>query len=306
MFAAGPGPRLRLLRARHRTHRSRPPACALAVLGVLVLVLALAPTLAGAQAALPKTDGERAWDTGQEAALRGQDDASMRAYGEALRLAQQDNDEELASAARLGQAEVWDVWRRCADSARAAFEDAVRLSSEADYSAADAYVLWLARRGDQAGARALHARTYAPIENDVPRSITRESVNFLLGLAAIQIANSSRSGALYSLRSAASVAARLAVGDADSSAFGTVREGNYWVLHDMAQLYLDPASRTVRNVPAGRDLIAQLDRASTVSDRGGQPRFTVGRLADRVARMRRTCKTAACRLPPPPPSPRCR
>ena len=268
----------------------------------LTLLLCLAPlSTGGAQA-----DGERAWQAGQQAALRGMADSALRAYDEALRLARQDGDQELASAARLGQAEVWDVWRKCADSARAAYQDAVLLTSEGDYAAADAFVMWLARRGDQAGARALHMRTYEPIENDVPRTITRESVNFLLALASIQIANASRSGAMASLSSARSIAARLATGD-EGSANGTVRPGNYWVLHDIAQLQLDAASRApVRNVSQGRALLRELDAATNVSDNGGHPRFTVGRLADRVARTRRTCNAAECRLPPPPTSSTCR
>jgi hypothetical protein len=175
-----------------------------------------------------------------------------------------------------------------------------------DYAAADAYVLWLARQGDQAAARVLHARAYAPIENDVPRTITRESVNFLIGLAAIQVANSSRNGALSSLRSARRIADRLAVGGADTAPTEAVRPDNYWVLHDLARIYLDPASRSARNPAEGRELRRMLDAATDVSDNGGHPRFTVGRLADRIARARRTCTSASCRLPPPPRVPRCR
>ncbi len=283
---------------------------------VLATAVLLAPGLLAAQASGPsipgallaQSDGERAWRAGQDAALTGRADSALSAYTEALRLARQDRDSELASAARLGMAEVWDVWRRCRDSARAAYLDAVQLTSEGDYAAADAYIIWLARQGDQAGARAVHARTYTPIENDVPRTITRESVNFLLGLAAIQIANSSRSGALSSLTSARSISARLASGDDDSLSVPTVREGNYWVLHDLSALQLDAASGPrVRNVAAGANLRRELDFAVNVSDNGGHPRFTVGRLADRVARLRRTCKSASCQLPPPPPpAPRCR
>jgi len=282
---------------------------------VLATAVLLAPQLLSAQASGPsvprallaQSDGERAWRAGQNAALRGRADSALTAYTEALRLARQDRDSELASAARLGMAEVWDVWRRCRDSARAAYLDAVQLTSEGDYAAADAYIIWLARQGDQAGARAVHARTYTPIENDVPRTITRESVNFLLGLAAIQIANSSRSGALSSLTSARSISARLASGDDDSLSVPTVREGNYWVLHDLSALQLDAASGPrVRNVAAGANLRRELDSAVSVSDNGGHPRFTVGRLSDRVARLRRTCKSASCQLPPPPPAPRCR
>lgn len=256
--------------------------------------------------AIPPSDGDRAWAAGQAAALRGLADSAITAYREALRLAQQDRDAELASAARLGMAEVFDVWRRCRDSALVAYEDAVRLTSEGDYAAADAYIIWLARQGDQAGARALHARAYLPIENDVPRTVTRESVNFLLGLAQIQIANSSRSGALSSLTSARSIAARLATGGEGSAPLSELTAGNYWVLHDLSALYLDPASRTVRNVGAGSALRRELDANSSISDNGLHPRFTVGRLADRVARTRRTCNAATCRIPPPPATARCR
>ncbi len=256
--------------------------------------------------AIPPSDGDRAWQVGQEAALRGMADSAMSAYEEALRLARQDRDAELASAARLGMAEVWDVWKRCRDSARAAYEDAVLLTSEGDYAAADAYALWLARQGDQAGARAVHARAYTPIENQVPRTVTRESVNFLVALAAIQIANSSRSGALSSLNSARSIAGRLTTGDEGTLPFSEVTPGNYWVLHDLAALLLDPASRGVSNVATGSAMRRQLDAATDISDTGLHPRFTVGRLADRIARIRRTCNTAACRLPPAPAVPRCR
>lgn len=298
---------MRLLRSRVVHPKSAPPnatwrSSALALVG---LVLAAAPLRAQP---LPTTDGERAWAAGQEAALRGRADSAITAYREALRLARQDRDQELASAARLGMAEVFDVWYRCLDSTRAAYEDAVQLASEGDYAAADAYVLWYARRGQDAPARALHARTYAPIENDVPRSVTRESVNFLVALAAIQVANSSRSGALFSLTSARDIANRLTAGDVDETvaANGGVTVANYWAMHDLAELQLDARSAgSVRNVAAGRALRAKVD-AATVSDNGGHPRFTVGRLADRIARQRRVCVGGRCTPPPPPPTrPRC-
>jgi hypothetical protein len=272
----------------------------------LLLSLLLAPRLSSAQ----PTDGERAWRAGHDAALRGAADSSLRAYAEALRLARQDRDQELASAARLGMAEVWDVWRRCRDSARSAYLDATQLASEGDYAAADAFTIWIARQGNDSEARGLHARTYQPIENDVPRTVTRESVNFLVALASIQVANSSRSGAMVSLTAARDIANRLSVGGEEDAVAtnGGVTQANYWALHDIAALQLDPASRGLRNLAAGTALRARLDAASAagVSDNGGHPRFTVGRLADRVARIRRTCKDASCRLPPPPAVPQCR
>lgn len=290
---------------RPRTVSCRPVSTSIRswAFALLAFTGAVVPMRASAQP-LPTTDGERAWAAGYAAALRGQADSALAAYREALRLSRQDRDQDLASAARLGMAEVFDVWFRCADSARAAFEDAVHLASEADYAAADAYVLWLARRGQHAEARRLHARTYAPIENDVPRTITRESVNFLLALASIQVANSSRSGALSSLLSARDIANRLAAGDVEEAAAsnGGVTVANYWALHDLAELQLDPRSAgSVRNVAAGRALRARVD-AATVSDNGGHPRFTVGRLADRIAQRRRTCASGRCPVPPPPPT----
>jgi hypothetical protein len=264
--------------------------------------------LAGASPVAAQTDGERAWRAGYDAALVGRADAALTAYTEAIRLARQDRDPELASAARLGMAEVWDVWRRCRDSARIAYEDAVALAGEGDYAAADAYAIWLARQGNDADARRLHARAYLPIENEVPRSVTRESVSFLLTLAAIQVANQSRSGAMVSLTAARDIADRLAAGGEDANGSPTgVTAANYWALHDIAALQLDPASGPVRNVGAGRTLQQRVDDATPgVSDLGGLPRFAAARLADRVARTRRTCRTASCQLPPPPAVPRCR
>lgn len=252
------------------------------------------------------SDGERAWQSAQAHALAGRADAALAAYGEALRLARQDRDNDLASAARLGMAEIWDVWRRCQDSARAAYEDAVRLAPEGEYAAADAFVIWLARNGYTREARALHARTYAPVEYDLPRTITRESVNFLLGMAAIQLSNESAGGALTSLEDALVVANRLAAGDDEERIAngGGVTAHNYWVLHDLAQLQLERGHSTYRPA-AGRTLLAKVDAARAVSDNGGNPRFSVGRLADRVARERRRCTSSTCALPPLPTIPMC-
>jgi hypothetical protein len=293
-----------MLAGHHRTLRI-PARVSRAVWCVPLSLTLLLPRAASSQ----PTDGERAWRAGQHAALRGEANPALRAYAEALRLARQDRDQELASAARLGMAEVWDVWRRCRDSARVAYRDATQLASEGDYAAADAFAIWLARQGNHSESRSLHARTYQPIENEVPRSLTRESVNFLITLAAIQIANSSRSGAMFSLLSARDIADRLTAGGEQDNGptRGGVTQANYWALHDIASLQLDPASQSVRNLSAGTALRARLDAASLagVNDNGGHPRFTVGRLADRVARARRTCKDAGCRLPPPPAVPRC-
>lgn len=285
-----------------RVSAARTPIARCARLAVTLVALLLGAT---APLAAQPTDGERAWRAGQDAALAGAADSALSAYAEALRLARQDRDPGLASAARLGMAEVWDVWRRCRDSARAAYADAVQLASEGDYAAADAFIMWLARQGLDSEARNLHARTYLPIENDVPRTITRESVHFLISLAAIQVANSSRTGAMASLTSSRDIANRLSVGDQYEVENGGVTAANYWSLHDIAMLQINAPSRPVRNVVAGRALLAKVDAARDVSDSGGHPRFTVGRLADRVARARRTCAGPSCRLPPLPTRPRC-
>jgi len=265
-----------------------------------VVVALCAPVAAQAQ---PIEPGEQAWRDGQSLALRGQADSALAAYTRALEIARRDRDPGLAGAARLGMAEVYDVWNRCADSAEVAYREAVRLSEPGDLSAADGFVRWLAAQRRTREARELLQRSYAGI--DVPRAIKRESITFLMGEAAIQRAAGNGPAALSTLTRAREIATRLAAGDVEHAATNGVHEVNYWVLHDLAALRLDPRAGTARSTSIGNALRADLDAATDVSDAGGVPRFTVARLADRVDRARRLCGTGPCDTPPPPTVRRC-
>lgn len=265
-----------------------------------VIVALCAPVAVHAQ---PLDPGDQAWHDGQSFALLGQADSALAAYTRAIEIARDDRDPGLASAARLGMAEVYDVWNRCADSAEVAYREAVRLAEPGDLTAADGFVRWLAAQRRTREARELMQRSYAGI--DVPRAIKRESIMFLLGDAAIQRAAGNGAAALSTLTRAREIATRLAAGDVESAATNGVNDVNYWVLHDLAALRLDPRAGTARSTSIGNALRADLDGATMVSDAGGVARFTVARLADRVDRARRLCGTGPCNTPPPPTVRRC-
>jgi tetratricopeptide (TPR) repeat protein len=255
--------------------------------------LPLGPRALAAQTPEP---GESDWQAGQAFALRGEADAALAAYGRALAIARTERDPGLASAARLGMAEVFAVWHRQRDSADVAYREAVQLAEPGDYAAADAYVRWLAQRGRTREARELLTRTYADV--DVPRAIKRESIWFLLGEAAIQRAGGNPAAALSTLTRAREIAERLGRGDVEGAPVNGVSVASYWVLHDLAALRLDPQGGAARNATVGRALRDTTDAAAAL-DHGGVPRFTAARLADRVARARRLCGTGPCETPAP-------
>ncbi len=260
----------------------------------LAVVFATAPGLTEAQT---REAGEVAWARGQELALLGQADSSLAAYASALDLARAGRDPGLASAARLGMAEVFDVWRQCADSADVAYREAMQLAEPGDFNAVDGYIRWLSRQGRVNEARDLHRRAYEDI--DVPRAIKRESITYLLGQAAMQRAAGNSAAALGTLTNARDIANRLASGDGSVPISDAVHADSYWVLHDLAALRLDPRAGGARNTSEGETLRAAVDGAS-ISDTGGPQRFTVARLGERVARARRACGSGECPVPPPP------
>lgn len=275
---------------------------ALALVALCVSPVVPAPSALRAQQ--PSLEpGEQEWADGQALAMRGEADSALAAYTRALDMARRDRDPGLASAARLGMAEVYDVWRRCTDSAEVAYREAVRLAEPGDFLATDGFVRWLASQRRTREALELLQRSYASI--DVPSTIKRESIAYLLGEASIQRAASNHAAALSTLTRAREIADRLAVGDVESASANGVNATNYWVLHDLASLRLDPRAGGARNTSVGDALRTDVDSTSGVSDTGGVPRFTTARLADRVARARRLCGTGACETPPPPTERRC-
>lgn len=266
----------------------------------LILVALLSSTTAHAQTC---EDGEAAWARGLELALAGQADSSLAAYRRALDVARTTRDPGLASAARLGMADVFDVWRMCADSADVAYREATQLAEPGDFSAVDAYVRWMSTQGRITDARALHRRSYEGIS--VPRAIKRETISYLLGEAAMQRASGNGSAALSTLINARDVADRLATGDGAMPLADSVHQYSYWVLHDLAELRLDPKAGTARSTAQGEGLRAMITAARERAESDREQRFTVARLRDRIAQLRRSCGTGECAVPPPPSTPSC-
>lgn len=266
----------------------------------LVMAWFLVPQVVHSQT---REAGEVAWARGQELALVGEADSSLAAYQRALNLARSSRDPGLASAARLGMAQVFDVWRQCADSADVAYREATQLAEPGDFNAVDGYVRWLSRQGRVSEARALHRRAYEGI--DVPRAIKRETIGYLLGEAAMQRASGNMSAALSTLTNARDVANRLASGDGAMPITDSVNPYSYWVLHDLAELRLDSNAGAARNASAGAALRAMIEGAGASVDARREQRFPPARLRDRVAEARRACGTGECVVPPPPVKPNC-
>lgn len=253
----------------------------------LLLALALsagaAPVVASAQS---REAGEAEWDRGQQFALAGDADASLAAYHRALQMARGTRDPGLASAARLGMAEVYAVLLQRPDSAVAAYEEAVRMAENGDRSAVNGYVRWLSRQGRVSEARALHKRAYEGIA-DVPRAIKHESVEYLLGEAAIQRAAGNFNAALSTLTNARDIADRLASGDGSMPLPKGANEYSYWVLYDLAELRLDSKAGRVRNAADGAALRALIDTPEAIALSKGDLRFAAARLAERIAQAKR-------------------
>ncbi len=243
-----------------------------------------------------RESGEVAWARGQELAVAGQADSALAAYTRALAQGRTARDPGLASAARLGMAEVFAVLLKRADSADVAYQEAVQMAEPGDLNAVDGYVRWLARQNRVSDARALHKRAYDGL--DVPRTIKRESVSYLLGEAAMQVAAGNASAALSTLTNARDIANRLASGDGSVPIAEGANAYNYWVLHDLAALRMDSKVASVRNTSDGAALRALIDTRAAIEMSAGEQRFSVARLADRMAQARRMCSGTACGAPP--------
>ncbi len=263
----------------------------IAARALAIVVFALSVAVNGVSAQTREA-GEVAWARGQELALAGQADSSLAAYTRALEQGRISRDAGLASAARLGMAEVFAVLLKRADSADVAYQEAVQMAEVGDFSAIDGYVRWLSSQNRVSDARALHRRAYNGI--DVPRAIKRESVSYLLGEAAMQVAAGNAGAALSTLSNARDIANRLASGDGSVPIAQGANAYNYWVMHDLAALRMDSKVASVRNATEGAALRAMIDTPSAIEMAVGEQRFAVARLADRIAQARRMCGDAAC------------
>jgi hypothetical protein len=228
----------------------------------------------------------------------------LAAFARAASLARSSGDHAIATAAVRGTADVYAVYKGCADSAARMLTEATSSADEGDRSAADALVRLLASRGDLTRARSTLVKAYQDLPG-VGRQITRESVTFLQGMATLERFGGHEAAALSTLSSALQIAVRMHEGDSQDSvthAMGTVTAENAWVLYDLAELRLHAKSAGIASSREGTRMLDQLIEAwPTVTEHELSP-FPVMRLRERLELRARACARdgKSCPVPKPP------
>jgi hypothetical protein len=244
------------------------------------------------------------WRAGRALALRGQVDSALRTLEQAGTAARTAGDEVTEQATRRGRADLW-MLRGCADSAirilGEAVAAAVAAASPGDRASADALVRLLASRGAVADARRVLVRAYGDVPS-VGRTITRESVAFLQGMATVELAGGQESAALSALNSAFTIAARLHEGDVkdrSEHAVGQITDENGWLLFDLAQLHRTARSPDIRSPREHARIMANLVKGWPTLDvlpDNGQP---ITRFADRLTMRAALCAADGSACPAP-------
>ena len=268
------------------------------------MAIASPPVAAGAQDETARI----AWQEARRLAIAGLADSALAEYARAGAAAKAIGDQAIGTAVQRGVADVYLVYRGCADSAQRMLTDAAATAATGDRSAADALVRLLAARGNVTLARASLVKAYDDVPS-VGRLIMRESVTFLQGMAAIERYSGHEAAAMSNLSSALQIAARLHEGDAagpETHALGSVTAENVWVMLDIAQLRLHAKSPGIASAREGTRMMEQLAKAwPTVSDTDRMVvRFPLSRLADRLQIRAIGCAKNGAPCPAPKP-PRC-
>ena len=266
------------------------------VFGLATFVAAI-PMVARAQ----PDEARVAFRAGRALALAGKPDSAIAAFAAVRTMAHASGDRAMSVAAARATADVYLVYRACADSAVRILQDAVAAAAPGDRSAADALVRVLSARGDAVGARAVLVKAYADVPS-VGRNITRESVTFLQGMAAVERAAKHEDAAFTTLSSALQIATRMHEGDVQDStphASGNVTAENAWVLFDLAQLRLHAKSAGVASVKEGTRLMDQLATAWPTVDDPEMVRFPTSRIGDRLLILARECQKNGSSCPVP-------
>jgi len=266
-------------------------------------------SIAGANTALlaqSETErGEIAWKSGTTFALQGNADSALASFRAARTIALAITDSSLLSAALRGAAEVQAVYMGCGDSSLALLRAADKESRDGDRAGGLLLVRRLAALGKIAEARQLHTALFADIKDDVPRSISRESITYLTGLAAIQRAAGQHTTALATLQQARSIANRLATGDdvekAAAMPVTEINSKNYWVSFEIADLMLSSKTRGETSRVDGKALMDAVANATDEPEEGNERRFGAFRLADRLALKAWRCTMNGEKCPVPPP-----
>ncbi len=225
-----------------------------------------------------------AFHSARDRAVVGDNEAALQAFLLAANAAEKLDDVAVEVAALRGAADMLAMRRPCTDSAQIILQKARAAAGPDDRSASDALVRLLASRGSADAARSALVSAYSDIPN-LGRAITKESMRYLQGLAAVELAGGHEAAALSNLQQSLVIAARLrqgGVGDSIAQPTGAVNELNVWVMYDLAQLRLAAKSPSIRNRKLGQSIMDMLAAAPTpVLDGGSDEPYPVTRIADR-------------------------
>ena len=241
-----------------------------------------------------------AFHSARQKALSGEDDIALQAFLAAAASAQRLDDKAIEGAALRGAADMLAMRRPCTDSARVLLQNVRASAGPDDRSAADALVRLLASRGDANAARSALVAAYSNVPS-LGRAITKESMRYLQGLAAVELAGGHEAAALSNLEQALVIAARLrqgGVGDSIAQPSGAVDAVNAWVMYDLAQLRLSAKSPSIRSRKVGDSIMSMLSAApESLLDGGADEPYPITRIADR--RVIRGVKPGESAIAPP-------
>lgn len=191
--------------------------------------------------------------------------------------------------------------RGCVDSASRILREAVTAAAPSDRSSADAFVRLLASQKAVAEARTVLVKAYGDVPS-VGRSITRESVTFLQGMAAVELAGGQESAAMATLNSALALTVRLHDGDVkdrSSHAVGEITDENTWLLFDLAQLRRTAKSTGIQSLREHARILANLVKAWPTLDVFPDDGVPITRFADRLVMRAALCAVDGSACPAP-------
>jgi tetratricopeptide (TPR) repeat protein len=251
-----------------------------------VLLLAGVLVLVSGRAASAQNDvGLRSFRAARALALRGQTDEAIATFTRAAQEARASDDKAIHIASLRGLADLLSTKRPCTDSAERVLRTALAASETGDRSSADALVRLLASRGKGAEAQRVLVAAYSDVPS-LGRAITKESMRYLQGQAAVELAEGHEAAALSALNQALAIAARLHRGDVSDTVAkpsGAVDDVNAWVMFDLAMLRLRARSPSIRQPKTGASILDMLLEAPAgVLDGSDDEPYPVTRLADRL------------------------
>ncbi len=240
------------------------------------------------------------WRAGRALALRGQLDSALRTLEQAGSAARTSGDLATEQATRRGRADLW-MLRSCADSSTVILREAVTAAPPGDRSSADGLVRLLASRKAVTEARSVLVKAYGDVPS-VGSNITRESITFLQGMAAVELAGGQESAALSTLNSALAIAVRLHEGDVkdrSEHAVGEITDENAWLMFDLAQLRRTAKSPAIRSPREHARIMANLVKAWPTLDVLPDDGFPITRFVDRLVMRAASCAGDGSACPAP-------